>query len=275
MIDNIKNIEKKYLPIIEILEQNSKYKKLYKGFITFQSKINKNPDILFLGINAGEGAFKEYKENNLRRTIINEENLQSLKLDWFKDGNSRGEMLDKKWNAYKWHETTKKINNSFPARMLDLLILLSEKHYINKELDKQKIIQVIENEVHEKIVFTNLYPIATKTTTELNKILSMLVNETELLKNLGIEPNIKSLKNFFRQRTIEYIDKLNPKIIVFLGHTAYNELTLKTNYKGKKVITDEIIFRKNDVKSYKIVSFSRQGNWSGLLNEVVNKIIEK
>jgi hypothetical protein len=274
MIENIKNIEKKYLPFIEIIEQSSHYDKLYKGFITFQSKLNENPDILFLGINAGEGAFKEYKEKNLRRTILNEENVQNLKLDWFKEGNCRGEMLGSKWKAYQWYETTKKINNSFPARMVDLLILWAEKSNENKEIDKKQIIETVENEVHEKIIFTNLYPIATKTTNELNKILSMLVNETELLKNLGIEPNIKSLKNFFRQRTIDFINELNPKTIVFLGHTAYNELTLKTNYKGSRVLKDEIIFRKNDTKSYKTVSFSRQGNWSGLLNEVVNKILE-
>ncbi len=275
MIENVKKIEKKYLPIIEIIEQSSNYEKLYKGFITFQSKLNDNPDILFLGINAGEGAFKEYKEKNLRRTILNEENVQNLKLDWFKVGNCRGEMLVNKWNAYQWHETTKKINNSFPARMVDLLLLLTKKSNHNGELDKQKIIETVENEVHEKIIFTNLYPIATKTTAELNKILSMLVTETELLKDLSIEPNIKSLKNFFRQRTIDFINELNPKIIVCLGHTSYNELTLKTNHKGKKIITDEIMFRKNDIKSYKIVSFSRRGNWSSLLNAVVNKIVEK
>ena len=59
LIGELIQIENRYLPIIQILENKSEYKELYRGFMTFQSEINSNPDILFLGINPGDGAFNE------------------------------------------------------------------------------------------------------------------------------------------------------------------------------------------------------------------------
>lgn len=49
LIEELVKIENKYLPIIKILEINPAYKKLYKGFITIQSKINHNRNYYFLG----------------------------------------------------------------------------------------------------------------------------------------------------------------------------------------------------------------------------------
>lgn len=274
MIDKLIQIEKLYLPIIEILEKKDEYKELYKGFISFQSKLNYNPDILFLGINAGEGAYNEYKEKNLRRVINNQDYLKNLSLDWFKKGNCRGEFIEKTWFTYNWYDKTKKINNSFPTRMIDLIISFTKKTNQEKEFTEKELVQLIENEIQNKIVFNNLYPIATKSTKELNDILIKLSKEKEILQILNTENknNLKVLKNFFRQRTIDFINVIDPKVIVFLGHTAYNDLTLKTNYKGKKILEEEIQLRKNAEKKYKIISFSRQGNWSTLINEISDKL---
>jgi hypothetical protein len=272
------------LPIIQILENKSEYKAIYKGFITFQSKIHYNPDILFLGINPGEGAFNEL--NNKKelpveirfpnRVIGNATYFKNLNLDWFKKGVSRGEFIDKKWFAYEWHESTKKINNSFPARMIELLYSYTEKLHPDKKTQKKDIIDIIENQIQDKIVYTNIYPIATKSIIELNEIINKLSKEKGIEKIIGSNdkaiPSV--LKNFFRQRIIDFINEINPKVIVLLGHTVYQDLTLLNDYKGKKVIKNQIKLRKNDSIKYKIVSFSRQGNWSPLINNVTKAIIE-
>ncbi|WP_055444940.1 hypothetical protein [Lacinutrix himadriensis] len=136
IIENIQNIEKKYLPIKEILEKSNnsnKYHGLYKGIISIQSKIVNNPDILFLGINPGEGAYIEMNQNSKNhktkfpeKLISNIDYLSNIELDWVKKGVSRGEKIKGKWFGYEWYERDRKINNSFPSRMIDLLYYWSE-----------------------------------------------------------------------------------------------------------------------------------------------------
>lgn len=284
LIEGLTQIENRYLPIIKILENKSEYKGLYKGFMTFQSEINSNPEILFLGINPGDGAFNE--KNNInksskeivfpKRIISDVTYLKDLKLDWFKKGVSRGEFIEKKWLAYDWFENKNKINNSFPARMIDLLFSYTEKLHPDKKSQRDVIIKIIENEIQNKIVYANICPIATKSIKELNEIINKLSKEEGIEKIIGSNgvatPNI--LKNFFRQRTIDFINEINPKVVVLLGHTAYQNLTLLNDYKGKKVIKKRIQLRKNDSIKYKIISFSRQGNWSTLIDDITKEIIE-
>jgi hypothetical protein len=284
LINKLTGIKNRYSDIIQILEnnsENSKYKKIYKGFMTFQSEVNPNPDILFLGINPGYGAFNE--ENNFSKEIIfpkriisDANYIKELKLDWFKKGVSRGEFIKKKWFAYDWFENSKKINNSFPARMIDLLFSYTEKLHPDKKSKRNEIKEIIENDIQYKIVYTNINPIATKSIKELNDIINKLSKEKDIEKIIGCNdkatPN--DIKNFFRQRTIDFINEINPKVIVLLGHTAYQNLTLLNDYKGKKVIKNHIQLRKNDPTKYKIISFSRQGNWSTLIDNITTAIIE-
>ena len=284
LIKELTRIENRYLPIIQILENNSEYKDLYKGFITFQSELNYNPDILFLGINPGDGAFNEINNKNKfpekirfpKRIISDPEYLKDLKLDWFKKGNARGEFIKKKWYAYDWFENAKKINNSFPARMIELLYSYTEKLHPDKKTQKNDITDIIENDIQNKIAYINIYPIATKSTKELNEIINKLSKDKNIGSIIGNNGYITpiSLKNFFRQRTIDFINEINPKVIVLLGHTAYQDLTMQNDHKGKKVIQKKITFRKNDTTKYNVISFSRQGNWSSLIDIITTEIIE-
>lgn len=281
LIEELIKIENKYLPIIQILENNSKYKDLYRGFITFQSKISPSPDILFLGINPGEGAFRELNPKRVfnpefPKRKIDPENLHSLNLDWSKKGNARGESIEKKWHSYEWFEDTKKINNSFPARMMELLYSYTEKANQDKKHQRREIISIIENDLQDKIVYTNISPIATKSVTELAKIYNLLSKEKNISELIGITSKVTPalVKNFFRQRMIDIIKILDPKIIVLLGHTTYHELTQLNDFRDCKVIKSEIKLRKNDLTKYKIISFSRQGNWSPLINEIATSIAE-
>lgn len=283
LIGELIQIENRYLPIIQILENKSEYKELYRGFMTFQSEINSNPDILFLGINPGDGAFNENNNKKSskeivfpKRIISDAAYLKDLKLDWFKKGVSRGEFIQKKWFAYDWFENKEKINNSFPARMIDLLYSYTAKLHPDKKSQRNVIVKIIENEIQNKIVYTNICPIATKSIKDLNGIINKLSKEKGIEKIIGSNDKASpsALKNFFRQRTIDFINEINPKVIVLLGHTAYQDLTLFNDYKGKKMIKNQIQLRKNDPTKYKIISFSRQGNWSPLIDNITTAIIE-
>lgn len=60
--DRYTEIEKKILPVKVFLEdhKNEKhYKDLYKGISTLLSPLVYEPEILFMGINSGDGAYKE------------------------------------------------------------------------------------------------------------------------------------------------------------------------------------------------------------------------
>lgn len=277
LIEELVKIENRYLPIIKILESNPAYKDLYKGFITIQSKINQNTEILFLGINPGNGAFKELnsKKDFPKRIISDPVYLKNLNLDWFKKGNAKGEFIEKKWYAYDWFEKTKKTNNSFPSRMIDVLYSYTEKLHEDKKYEKKKLIGIIENDLQNKIIYTNIYPIATVSIKELKEIFNLLSKEKNIGELIGTKDKVTSamVKNFFRQRIIDTIHVINPKVIVLLGHSAYQDLTLLSDYKGMNVFKNEVKLRKNDPTKYKTISFSRQGNWSPLIDEITNAIM--
>lgn len=284
LIEELVKIENKYLPIIHILESNSPYKKLYKGAITIQSKININPDILFLGINPGEGPFRElYPKNGddnakkfPKRILDYPDTSKNLNLDWLKKGNARGEFIEEKWHGYDWFETTEKINNSFPSRMINILFSYTEKLYEDKKYQKKDLVDIIENDIHNRIIYTNIYPIATKSIKELKEIFSLLSKEKNIAELIGTKEKVTPtiVKNFFRQRMIDSINAINPKIIVLLGHSAYRDLTLLKDYKGKKIFKNEVQLRKNDLIKYKTISFTRQGNWSPLIDDISTAILE-
>jgi hypothetical protein len=288
LLENIQNIEQRFLPVKNILEQSDKYKHLYKGIISIQSNILYKPDILFLGINPGEGAFNEknptkdkIKPENYsfpNRLTLDKDEFNEISLDWLKKGVARGEFINGKWNAYDWTDRNKKINNIFPARMVDLLFLIA-KNQFGYDTPSEKLINKLKTDVASKIMYTNINPIATKSTTELGKIISLLSKEKELKNHWSSKKEIRITKsvvnNFFRQRTFDLIDILKPKTIVCLGNSVQNELTYKKLSKDSKVNTSEYLIRD---KQYSLITFSRKGNWSPLLKEVsfdVQKEIKK
>ena len=256
LINKIISIEKKFSPIIEILEEkksenNLKYRDFYKGIISIQSKISFQPEILFLGINPGEGAFvqKNHKEGNtfyFPTELFNE----NTGLDWFKDNNAR---------HGKWFDENAKTKNSFPKQMIEILLNFSEKKLEKKmNLKNEEERNLFINEIANKIVYTNICPIATKSTKELKSIYKKLSKE-EILKNHWNG----TVQNFFRQRTIDLILELQPKLIVCVGSSVYKDLFLKdTSKKDKVFLSSEIIKRKDNEHKFEILTFSRKGAWN-------------
>lgn len=258
LIGKIISIEEKYNPIIEILEEKKiekflKYRNLYKGIISIQSKISYQPEILFIGINPGEGAFvqKNYKEGNtfyFPKELLNKK--IKLDLDWFKDNNAR---------HGKWFDENAKTKNSFPKQMIEILLNFSEKKLGKRiNLKSEEEINLFINQVANKIVYTNICPIATKSTKELKSIYKKLSKE-EILKNHWNG----TVQNFFRQRTIDLILELQPKHIVCVGSSVYKDLFLKdTSKKDKVFLSFEVIKRKDNQHKFEVVTFSRKGAWN-------------
>lgn len=269
-------IESKLLPIKDFFEENknnSKYHSKYKGFITQLSPIIYQPDILFIGINPGQGAFKEINPKGTEITPVTMFNPdKQIELDWFKDGNARANKKNlKKYKPFKWYERDKSINNIFVANMIDLLYCIAKERYSENKTDNNQMPNWYEN-FGQKIMFTNLYPIATKNLNDLKSILNSLSREMELKQYwqeaLRNEKRIDNwiVRKYFIKRIYEIVKLTLPKIIVCLGMTSYNDFTFSSSRKKIKINTE----RKN--VNCPIIGFSRKGNWSNLIPEIAKEI---
>ncbi|RCW33329.1 hypothetical protein, partial [Marinilabilia salmonicolor] len=239
-------------------------------FITQLSPVIYQPDILFIGINPGQGAFIENYNNGIKEPpVIMLNPNKNIELDWFKDGNARANK--KNWKAFKWYERDKSINNIFVANLIDLLYFIAEEKYGVSKTEKNQRPNWYED-FGKKIMFTNLYPIATKNTTDLMSILNSLSRENELKQYwLDVSKNEKKINNwivrkYFIKRIYEIVNLTSPKIIVCLGMTSYNDFTFSSSRKKIKINTE----RKN--VNCPIIGFSRKGNWSNLIPEIAKEI---
>jgi hypothetical protein len=264
LVEKLIKIESKFLKVIDILEEKGilekdlKYQKLYKGFISIQSKIIKNPRILFLGINPGEGAFNQ-KNFKLKTTHFFPKDLFSEKtnLNWLKYDNAR--------EKGEWFETNKKIKNKFPKQFLDILFnVYGKTEFKNIESQKRFI-----DEITDKIVYTNICPIATKNEFELKKIYTKLSKEKDLKKHWN-----GTVENFFKQRTIDLILLLQPKLIVCAGKSVYKSLFSSKPLKNESAfLSTEIIKRQDKIYPVEVITFSRKGAWD--TKKISKLIIEK
>lgn len=273
MFDKYKKLENKIKIIIDLLEtkKNTKeYYYKYKGIATLLSPLYANPDILFLGINSGDGAFNELNGNNKTnktplRIIGEDESFIKGELDWFKPNTARGGIVNGEWEAYEWFQRDKKINNKFPANMIDLLFMIAEKKY-HEITSSNNCEPTWKKEISEKIIYTNLYPIITKNTAILKAVHKSLLKE-DTLRHLweSEKPKEWDVRKYFISLTHELVDLVKPKIIICMGTTAFNDFTYTHDKKDDKIFT-------SSYKNIPIIGFNRSGNWTPLLPELANRI---
>jgi len=281
LFDKYLEIEKELYPIKDFLEHNknnSKYKSKYKGFITQLGPVIYQPDILFIGINPGQGAFIENFKNGIKEPPVKMFNPnQNIELDWFKDGNARADKNKKVFKAFKWYEKNKRINNIFVAKMIDLLYSIAEERYSENTDNNQE--PNWYKSFGQKIMVTNLYPIATKNTKDLMAIFDSLSQEKELknywIKSLGNKKRINNwiVRKYFIKRVYEIVNLTLPKIIVCIGMTSYNDFTFSPPRKKNKTNNEKIKIN-TEIKNVNcpIIGFSRKGNWSKLIPEIAKEI---
>lgn len=258
-------IEEKYLPIIEMLEDESFLKTIedeYRGFMTASNSLISKPKVLFIGINPGDGAYKELNQKNgpikYPKRLFSDNKTNAN--DWLKDGNARAKFNP--WKACKWYERNEKVNNVFPKRLVEFFFSY---YNINKESNYDE----IENKINSEIFYYNLFPIATKTTNELDSILKKIVSKRLTLNGKQIE-TIDNLKNFFRQRTIDVIENIQPEIIICLGKQSFKVLTWSNQSIDAEDATKryDMKLRENDEKEYPVYVVSRNGNWEDRIKKL-------
>lgn len=274
-------IERKINPITELLTakvDSPPYSGRVKGIFTMLGPIIKEPEILFLGYNNGAGAYNENRNRNPRakdfpvKTVLDDPGVIES-LYWFQEGNARGHFDGKRhWHAHQWYQRGKRINNPFPARMLDVLYEVARLKYP----EEYKSNPYRDNEppfwyesLGQRVMHTNLYPIATTNISDLTKIHNALTKELSLKELLGTNKKLDNweVRKFFIQLTDEMVALVKPKVIVCMGLGTFNDFT----YQGKKK-ADKIYL--GEKKGCKVIGFSRAGNWSALIPRVAQEIVK-
>lgn len=300
LLKKYQEIEGRIVPIKDFLEinKNTNGYKAYKGIITMQSPLVFNPEILFIGINAGIGAYNELNQdkNSNNKTplrMIGEDVRCFKELNWYEKGTARGCFRDKKekkgWMPFAWYQRNKKVNNQLASNMIDLLYEIARlkfpEEYNKNGYDDNKF-PFWYDDFGKSIMCTNLYPIATSNTSELKKIHKNLANEPELQKfwKEGGENNTSINERVVRMYFLKRVDKLvhlvQPKVIVFIGISAFNDFMDFKNYKGrdqrlanqKDPIQTSILTSGNH--EIPVVGFRRDWGWSSRrrISEIATKI---
>ena len=278
LICRYKEIENKINPIVSYLEKNKdnqEYKYFYKGIATLLSPLIKNPEIMFLGINSGSGAWTEVnQQNNTNNTplrmLSHDESYIYYQNDWFKPNTARGSWGKGKENkAFEWYQRDKPINNQFPVNMINILYEIAKIKYPTIKTNNFEE-PLWTNEIKNNIIYTNLYPIITDDVEKLKRIHKLLSKE-ELLKEI-FKPGSKSINEwdvrlFFIKNMDMLIELINPKVIVCLGLSAFNDYTY-SNTKHNNQIFSTI---KNNRP---VIGFSRRGNWSHLIPTISEEILK-
>ena len=278
LINDYKKIEEDFKPIIVFLENNKEKYPEYKGFFTLQGPLVECPEILFLGYNTGDGAYNEKTENKSAKSIPPPNLFDESKdkeLEWYKKGNARGyfDKSKKWWYAYEWYERDQRINNELPKKMIDLLYNIADIKFEQKS-EKNKLPFWYED-FGQKIMFTNLYPIATTKIKNLEVMLNRLAKEEEL-KNTWEKHRRENekfdnwiVRKFFLARIRKMIELVNPKIIVCLGKSTMDDFVYK-----KFKIENNIYYSNEKVCESDVLGFSRRGNWSKNIPNIAKQIVD-
>nr|WP_319401660.1 hypothetical protein [uncultured Carboxylicivirga sp.] len=272
--ENYKELEDSILPIKKFLQKNytqDEYKKLYKGIMTVQSPIIYQPEILFIAINPGPGAYKKNSNKPVLR-MIGEYERDMERLNWYETGNARKKSA--------WYQRNKTSNNSFVANSIDLLYELGRLRFpekYGKEGYSDNSLPFWYDNFGQNIMYTNLYPISTTDTKDLKAIHKLLADEKELQElwkqHKKDDKSIceKTVKRFFIRKMNDLVSLVQPKLIVCMGKEAFEDFT---DYWRPNT---DVIFKNKKIKEkeYPVIGFSRNQtkDWKKLIPKIAEEII--
>lgn len=198
--------------ILEDIKKNwSKYPD-YLGSAVLNSPIFEEPDILFIGINPGPGRFIQWNGDNWNqkknqfidpsKMILppDSKNLWRSQLQWLKSDNAR--------NNGEWWDFSKNKKNYYPYYMCELLVRIYRHDFPNTT--RKELTDIFES----RIMDTNLFPMSTFTTRELDRLIS----------NYAKANNI-NIKTICLKQTVDLVKLVKPRSIVLLGNTVYDVIS--------------------------------------------------
>ena len=234
-MDNIDCLQSEYLkvfeqikPYLDDMRDNWHLYPYYRGWADIDSPIIFKPDILFIGINRGDGRFRSWNWNKKK---INYSLPPDYPTPWRSHLHytEKGTARNNEW----WDNSP--LRNMFPYTICELLVRVYRNFneyafsYPRKELTS-----VFES----KVMATNVYTMVTSEASELRHLMK------DYHKNTGI--NIKQL---CKKRLKELIKLTQPKVVVLLG----------------KTVEKDIVYIMNDLQQ-PYICISRQRGWHGKEN---------
>lgn len=217
-------------PYLDDMRNSWKLYPDYKGWADIDSPIFLNPDILFVGINRGDGRFRSWNWNKDEKDFSLPPDYPTpwrSQLQYTKNGTAR---IDEWWDNSPQR-------NLFPHTMCELLVRVY-RHFSDYKypFPRKDLTPVFES----RVMATNVYPMVTSKDAQLRRLMQAYQ------KNTGV--NIKQLCKY-RLRSI--IELTEPKVVVLLGksverdisyifndfHQPYYCLSRQVGWHGKKNIS--------------------------------------
>lgn len=265
-INSFIEYQNKFGPIIAKLKEGRSNDRFsdWKGFITVSGPIVYQPEILFIGINPGPGLYNQinHKSNEMRvpfriltgsgneysdeheyplSKLIYRSDGKTIALDWF--------IRDNYEEGTSWYEMKTKKRNGFIENMIKIICNVAGGLRKGDFTKGEK--PAWYDTFGKEIMFMNVSPFATDNLSQLQRLQRELkVDEWNDI--------VKPLRVLIR-------DSIKPKVIVFVGVSAYR--TFMWKYKGDKVfdIPVVVIDRKR--------GYNSETNLANVAAEIVDKLL--
>ena len=241
------HLEKTYRPFVDFMIEHQESYPEFKGAVTLDGFLIYNPKLLILSYNPGRGKYNEWDKSGAH--LANYGERPPGVFEWNsarKNGN--------------WWEVNKKINNDFPANVVEFL-------YAYMGIERGTKIMDIEKEV----MFLNLYPMATENIDAFKRMLRALLKDSDFRKTTAFHTDWQKEWDF--RKSLLYLihnfieNYVQPQKILCLGQS-----TIEDYVWGKEniyIIGDDIFHSKNYPNVYGI---SRSGTWSERARRVAKLI---
>ena len=245
-------LEKSYRPYIDYLVEKQDFYPEFKGAVTIDCFLVHKPKLLILSYNPGTGKYNEHEKNGAH--LANYGERPTGVFEW---GNARK-------NGNWWETDNKKINNDFPANVIEFLYA-----YTDSERGSKEKIMDLQN----SIMFLNLYPIATEDINSYKKMLTKLLKDKEFQKAECFNESWRNewdIRLHLLGKIHEFIETyVQPENTLCLGRSTIEDYLWEKKHIA--VVEDGIFRSRNNPHIYGI---SRSGNWKERARRVA-KIIGK
>lgn len=210
-MSDITYIQEQYLkvfagikPYMDDMRENWHLYPDYKGWADIDSPIIVNPDILFVGINRGDGRFRSWNWNKEKADFCLPTDYPTpwrSHLHYTASGTAR---------KGEWWDENSPQRNLFPYTICELLVRIY-RHFDEYKypFPRKELTTVFES----KVMATNVYTIATSKNTELRRLMR------DYCKNTGVD-----IKQLCQQRLRQIVKLTQPKVVVLLGNTVENDI---------------------------------------------------